>query len=246
MGDQPTTEATRRWHIYTLSDPRTGEVRYVGKTQKADPKKRLNSHISDAVMGKDQTRCGRWKRSLLADGVRPVLTVIESGTGDGWIEAEQRWVAHWRAIAGDRLTNLTDGGEGMAGYVIAPETRVKMSAAKMGKKRAPEVLARMSEWLRGRRVTPETRAKIAAAHGGMKHSDEAKAKQRAAKLGQKRGPMPDEVRAKIAASNTGKKPSQEAIAKQRGEAGRQATQARTPGEGHRGHSRTVRSATGGR
>lgn len=56
---------------------------------------------------------------------------------------------------GDRLCNLTDGGDGVRGYVMTDEVRAKLSAANKGKK-----------------LTPEHRAKMSAAHMGSKFSDE--------------------------------------------------------------------------
>lgn len=35
------------WSIYALSDPRTGEVRYVGKAN--DPKGRLRGHLGETI-----------------------------------------------------------------------------------------------------------------------------------------------------------------------------------------------------
>lgn len=162
------SENLRTWHVYTLHDPREpGVIRYVGWT--IDPKKRLYKHISDAKLGRDQTYCGNWKRSLLRDGVRPILTVIETGKGDGWKEAEVRWVAHFQ---GRRLTNLTEGGEGTLGYKHrrkwhhTPEQKAKIGAAHRGRKHSSEAKANMREAHLGKKHTPEQTAKIAAANKG--------------------------------------------------------------------------------
>lgn len=180
--------------IYTLSDPRTGRVRYVGKTCQR-PTRRLGHHVSTARHRRNHRE--RWIASL---GVAPTLTVVEQVTGSvvDVAEVERRWIARLRSD-GCHLTNLTTGGEGTPGRKASAETRAKMSASLMGNqcargckrspatrsllsaqkignkhslglKRRPETLARMSAALmgnqnaRGRVCSPETRAKIGAAN----------------------------------------------------------------------------------
>lgn len=73
--------------------------------------RRLQGHLASARSGRDRTRCGHWKRALLHDGVSPVLTVIETGSGEDWSAVEIRWIAFYRK-AGHPLLNHTEGGEG--------------------------------------------------------------------------------------------------------------------------------------
>lgn len=109
------------WLIYTLKNPRTLEVRYVGWTSlSAD--QRLRTHIAESVVSQ-KTHKQRWILSLLSIGLTPVIEVIESGTGDGWSEAERRWIAFFRA-SGARLVNGTDGGDGVVGW-LSPEQRIE-------------------------------------------------------------------------------------------------------------------------
>lgn len=57
--------------IYTLSDPDTGKVRYVGQT--LSTRARISNHVSDCQgNGKKQ----QWIRSLLDAGKEPVMTEI--------------------------------------------------------------------------------------------------------------------------------------------------------------------------
>lgn len=202
------------WTIYALSDPRTGLVRYVGKTFKAAAL-RLSDHLSEMRSGA-RTYKAQWLRGLLAVGERPRLSVLEMGDGDGWAEAERRWIASMRAT-GAPLTNLTDGGDGTPGRQVTPETRARMSAAKQGKTRSREwflavvrskrpadsdaTRAKRSATLKGRAPSPQTRAAAAAACRGKPLSPETKAKLRAASTGRKLSP---EAREKVAASKRGK------------------------------------------
>ncbi len=97
------------WFIYTLKCPRTNAVRYVGWTTK--PKQRLADHIRVEVYTPRTTYRQNWTMSLASIGLTPVMEIIETGSGDGWSDAERKWIAHYRAV-GARLTNTTDGGEG--------------------------------------------------------------------------------------------------------------------------------------
>jgi len=197
----------RPWFVYTLHDPRLPDVvRYVGWT--TCPKRRLATHLRDARTGQDQTHCGHWKRTLLVDEVLPVMVVLESGHGGGYGESEIRWVAHYRALSGDKLTNLTKGGDGTLGRVNSPEHRAAISAYRKGCKATPEARANMSRAHQGKKMPPEVVAKIAAANRGRKQSAEERAKRSAA--GQKRSP---EAVERTAAANRGKKRSAETRAR---------------------------------
>ena len=60
------------------------------------------------------------------------------------LQDEIQQIAQLRAD-GFRLVNLTDGGEGVAGKTVSPETRAKLSAANKGKPLSLECRKRMSE-----------------------------------------------------------------------------------------------------
>jgi hypothetical protein len=163
--------AERPFYIYTLSDPRNNEVRYVGVTRDAD--QRLKEHLHP----KKKTHCSYWVKSLLGDGIVPEMTVIESGV-IGRSERERYWIKKYRE-GGSDLTNLTMGGDGMTSetWDAFPELKERVSAkAKMqfsdseSRKRQssimrkiwsnPEIRARLSESQKRRfaRETPEDRA----------------------------------------------------------------------------------------
>lgn len=113
--------------IYVLCDPRTAEVRYVGKS--VNPQLRLGNHIKEAKKAGHKNRKNAWIASLLSAGVRPELRVIETCVVDNWKERECFWIGKYRKSEA-RLLNLKDGGEGLN---PSPESRALMSAAKRGK-----------------------------------------------------------------------------------------------------------------
>lgn len=105
--------------IYGLTDPRTDQVRYIGKThQKVGY--RLTQHIKSAKDGHN-THLLAWIRSLLAKGIKPGIRILEElAPNADWQAAERKWIAKERAQGWD-LTNSTDGGEGMLNP--SPEVR---------------------------------------------------------------------------------------------------------------------------
>ncbi len=64
------------------------------------------------------------------------------------------------------LCNLTDGGDGVHGYIYTQEHKDKVSS-----------------WTKGRVCSLETKEKMANSHKGMKHKEQSKLKMRLAKIG---------------------------------------------------------------
>jgi hypothetical protein len=187
-------KAPRLTRIYTLSDPRDGAVRYVGKTTQT-LSKRLIQHMCIALTKRSHTYAARWIRELVKAGFAPIITQIEEAS-ENWAERESYWI-DWHWAHGDRLTNLTSGGEGVPGLAhsarsraimsekakirfASPEQRVVAGLARRGKKDSPEMLIRKSIANKGRVHTEQSRANMSAAQIGKTHSAEAKANMSAA------------------------------------------------------------------
>jgi hypothetical protein len=114
--------------IYVLSDPTTDTIRYVGKTMKR-PQQRLSEHLSEARAGR-RRHVYNWIRSLTAP---PRIEVIEDGLApEQAADAERFWISQFSAW-GFKLTNATEGGEGVVGHRHSLETKQKMAAAKKGR-----------------------------------------------------------------------------------------------------------------
>lgn len=213
--------------VYTLTDPRNNEVRYVGVTiQKLQA--RLRGHLR--YKGKDHRTA--WVQSLLREGVIPVIDQIDVVPIEDRGEAEQRWIAIYRERGAD-LTNGTDGGLGCLGYKHTDEARSKMSQDRKGRpspnkgksmpaeqrellrqatlrqyEQDPQKREKVSQTHKGKTISAEHRAAISAGatrkwqewrESGQQISEETREKiRRAAKTRPPRKPISEETRARMA------------------------------------------------
>jgi len=171
-------------YIYTLTDPRTDLVRYVGLTRR--PKKRYKRHLEEGrTYNKDKTNPHKrnWIRGILLDNLKPIMTIIfiahSSAEAD---DSERRWIQFYNN-RGCNLLNQTTGGEGAWGHseetkrLIGLGNKGKLSGRTLSaahKKNVSEGVRRsqteeyrrkMSEIKRGKVshvITDEIKAKIAA------------------------------------------------------------------------------------
>lgn len=193
--------------IYALLDPRTGEIRYVGKSSAG--LQRAKSHGAPKRLAADDTHKGRWIRMLAEQGLRYQIRVLEETTAEDLAQAEITWIARGRSL-GWNLTNATDGGEGgLPGLQHTAATREKVRQSKLGKKRAPftaEALANMAAAQKRRYATQgvsaEALEKNRASNTGKKRSTETCERIRVAKTG---GLLTEDHKAKIADGLRGKK-----------------------------------------
>ena len=200
--------------VYDLMHPQTDLVVYVGIT--ADVSTRLRLHVTHP----NNDRMRAWIETL--NGVPPKMVGLEMlNSSDNAVlsAAEQKWIQHYRNLGVD-LFNVEGGG--YSGHKLAPESRRKMSEAKLGTKQSPEhIAARVAPRL-GRPLTEEHRQNISQAREGWNPSEETRARMSAAKKGKPgRKLTPEDIarlnasrqtpewREKIRVANTGQKRSPE-------------------------------------
>jgi len=183
-------------YIYGLRDPRNGEFRYIGKS--IDPKIRSRQYCSPAECRHHKSHCSSWCLALLAQGLRPVLVVLEvCPPGSPWWLREQYWIAEGRRL-GWRLTNHSLGGEaGGLGAKRSVEFRQKVSAAMAGRPKSRATRRRMSLGCLGRPVSADTKAAIGIANRGRRPNAMTRQKLRLARMGKRLSP---EARAKVSAA----------------------------------------------
>lgn len=91
--------------IYSLSDPITGEVRYVGAT------KNLKNRMVEHLRGRSRWDSGIWIRSLKEKGLEPQPKILETVNQSQWQDKEREWISKFK-LDGANLTNTLPGGKG--------------------------------------------------------------------------------------------------------------------------------------
>lgn len=101
--------AEEKAHIYSLSDPRDGLVRYIGKT--IHPNKRLNEHISQSKNSPYFNRpVSKWIGRLLELKIKPQFKILHTVSSDKWTDTEIEFIAHYKQFC--NLLNSNSGGYG--------------------------------------------------------------------------------------------------------------------------------------
>jgi group I intron endonuclease len=137
--------------IYTLSDPRTNEVRYVGKTIKSLAE-RLNNHVHSSKTLKDHR--AKWIQSLLKDGEYPIIEVLDTCCETDWQSIEKFWIITLKFL-GVRLVNQNEGGCGNNGFSFSDASKAKISRSLTGKKQSPETIEKRASKMRGRKLSQD-------------------------------------------------------------------------------------------
>lgn len=105
--------------IYKLIDPRSNEIRYVGKTKKT-LRKRLYEHLTKRNLI-PKTHKNNWVKQLLNEGFKPIIEIVEVVNELNWKEREMYHIKKLKTD-GIKLTNTTDGGDGALGTKQSEES----------------------------------------------------------------------------------------------------------------------------
>jgi hypothetical protein len=140
-------------YIYGLRDPRSGPIRYVGKTTR--PVERLCEHISECYRA--DTYKNRWLISLLDAGVEPAMDILYFCEVEDLDDHERRLIAEYRVLVGRKLTNGTAGGTGGA---LLPEIAKAAGEKRRGMKLSAETRAAQSVAAKRRCEDPAERERL--------------------------------------------------------------------------------------
>jgi hypothetical protein len=196
--------------IYGLVDSDSPDIiRYVGKTAWT-PERRLAAHLRIAANG-CTTYKARWMRGVVEDRRQVHCIVIATAdTEDAGNDLERFHIARLRA-EGARLTNLTDGGDGLSG--VTEETKQKMRAARVGFTPSATQRRTTSERMRRRYESLAERTKTGDINRGKPLSASARRKLSEWRTGTTSGPQSAEHKRKISAALTGRPKTPEHVAK---------------------------------
>lgn len=110
--------------IYTLSDPITGEIRYVGKTNCL--RKRLYNHISRARKKTSNSHKNNWINKLLNENLKPKIDFLDEVPVEQWEDYEIYWIEQFKQW-GFNLLNTCEGGEGAKTGPLSKSHKQKIS-----------------------------------------------------------------------------------------------------------------------
>ncbi len=128
--------------IYALKDPRTNEIRYIGKTS-VGLDVRLRGHLHE----RKNTLKREWVKNLKSENLQPTIHLLEEIENvDALNMAEKKWIAILPHL-GVKLTNETAGGDGFQGR-HTNKSKEKMSRARKGRKQSKEHVQKRMEALR--------------------------------------------------------------------------------------------------
>lgn len=139
-------------YIYTLADPRTGEIRYIGKTNNLTT--RYRHHLNK----RRYTHAGNWIYSLSTQNLYPIIEQLDVVDREYWRETEKYWISQFKTW-GFKLTNFHEGGEGnggghklkhvtQLGRKASLETRIKQSLSQK---------ARDHSYKQGRKISEQAK-----------------------------------------------------------------------------------------
>lgn len=145
--------------IYTLSDPKTNQIRYIGKTTRS-LLKRFKEHLRD----KNQTHKVNWIKKLKSENLFPIIELLDEIPENEWRFWEQHYICLYKSW-GFNLTNLDNGGDGPDMWTEAMKQKISI-ARKNVPPRGEEERKAISERMKGEKNPMY----------GKKHSDEVKEK----------------------------------------------------------------------
>lgn len=229
------------FYVYALIDPRQGKKRafYIGKGtwKKGGTNERNQRHLRESIKGehcnsKLQNKINKIHSKGLVYGVDFLFSTYNEKE---CLDKEIYWISFYGRKT---LCNLTDGGEGMSGYVATKETRDKHRANMIGNSyakghsnpcsaEARSKLRVSKKGNKGRLGIPhseETKAKIRDKAKGLIMSEETRDKLRQSHLGKiphNKGKSPSkETRARMSASQKLRPPASKATRDKISEANR--------------------------
>ncbi len=192
MGNKKAALISSEMKIYSLSDPISNQIRYIGVTSQS-LNRRFSRHLVDSKRRKTHRDC--WIFGLKQKNLLPIIELIDIVDKDNWQFWERYYISQFKAWGFD-LTNLTIGGEGVMGVVPWNKgskgiIKPNMTSIKKGQRLSPATEIKLKQ-----RLSPATGFKKGTIRWNLNHCwpDSVKEKMSKAKLGKrsKRRKLDDE------------------------------------------------------
>jgi len=206
------------FYVYIYLDPRKNggfkygnyrfeyEPFYVGKGHGRRDRDHLAEayYNQDVKKGKRDRKCSIIRKIKRVLGKEPLIErIAENLSEDSSFELEKNTIESiGRAdLKKGPLVNLTDGGEGLSGYIATAEHRKKNSESLKGRIISEETRKKMSAARIGKKLTSETRRKMSESRKGEKNP--MWEKKRPDITGEKNPSKRSEVKKKLRKANQG-------------------------------------------
>lgn len=172
--------------IYSLVDPRTNRIRYIGLSVNLYYRKK--QHLDKSNKRTKGPHLLNWLNQLYELNLQPTFTIIDKCSVEKLQERERYWIKYHKSIGAD-LVNISDGGED---FNCASSTRQKISASLMGHEVLPETREKLrlaaieQHKTNPHTYTEEQKKALSEARKGMKFTEEHKKNIGLAQKGTKR------------------------------------------------------------
>ena len=123
--------------IYTLKDPITEQIRYVGKTKYS-----LNDRLAKHLITYEKNHRANWIRNLLKRNLKPIIELLDEVEEENWQFWEKYWICQLKCW-GLQLLNATEGGES---GIISPQCRKACIRKNTGLKQSKESILKRIQY----------------------------------------------------------------------------------------------------
>lgn len=149
-----TTPNSTTFYVYALARPvkKDWRIFYIGKGSK----RRMFAHEGEAKQGCACHKC-RTIRKVWREGgeIQRYILLTTEDEQESFAYEREMIALHRR----ENLCNQTDGGEGVSGLIVTPETAAKRGAGIKRSWQREDVRKRRSEGIKAAKATPEAKAR---------------------------------------------------------------------------------------
>lgn len=143
-------------YIYSLSDPTSDQVKYIGKTNY--PKRRYAAHFKKANMV--HLKKEEWINSLKKIGLKPKMSIEDEVPISEWGFWEQYYISLYKSWGFSLLNATSGGGHDSTGFKHSEHSKKLMSEKQKRLFQNPEERERMRKINTGKKASEETRRKM--------------------------------------------------------------------------------------